>query len=108
MPQDRLTQPVKPIGHPVVTTVEQACEYMPGLTEKDALLTHWQHAARLGLVARSGLLALLRNDAELHSTILDVENRVCGFSLREDNVAFAISGDRLALADIGEKSLEIG
>lgn len=52
MPQDRLTRPVKPIGHPVVTTVEQACEYMLGLTKKDALLTHWQHAARLGLVLR--------------------------------------------------------
>jgi hypothetical protein len=49
MPQDRLTQPVTPIGH---HTVEQACEYMLGLTEKDALLTHWQQAARLGVLAR--------------------------------------------------------
>src|SRR5690242_15051899 len=51
MPRD-LSRPIKPIGHPVVTTVEQACEYMLGLTEKDALLTHWQQAARFGLVAR--------------------------------------------------------
>ena len=52
MPQDRLTRPVKPIGHPVITTVEQAFEYMLGLSEKDALLMHWQQAARFGLAAR--------------------------------------------------------
>ena|SRR5690349_8495921 len=52
MPQDRLTRPVKPIGHPLITTVKQACEYMLGLTEQDALLAHWQLAARLCLVAR--------------------------------------------------------
>jgi hypothetical protein len=54
-----------------------------------------------------GLLALLGHDGELHSAILDVENRVGGLSLSEDNAALAISGDRLALADIGEKSLRI-
>jgi hypothetical protein len=52
MPQDRLTRPVKPIGHPVITTVEQAYAYMLGLSEKDALLTHWQHAMRLYMTTR--------------------------------------------------------
>jgi hypothetical protein len=29
MPRD-LLRPIQPIGHPVITTVEQACEYMLG------------------------------------------------------------------------------
>jgi|SRR5689334_9248948 len=51
MPRD-LSRPIKPIGHPVITTVEQAREYMLGLAEKDARLLHWQHAERLYITAR--------------------------------------------------------
>jgi hypothetical protein len=47
-----LSRPLRPIGHPVITTVEQACEYMLGLAEKDALLAHWQQAARLCLAVQ--------------------------------------------------------
>jgi hypothetical protein len=39
-----LSRSIKPIGHVPVTTVEQACEYMLAPSDKDALLTHWQHA----------------------------------------------------------------
>jgi hypothetical protein len=54
-----------------------------------------------------GLLALRRDDGELDPALLDVENRVCRLSLRENDVLLAIAGNRLAVADIGEKSLGI-
>jgi hypothetical protein len=54
-----------------------------------------------------GLLALVGNDGELDPAFLDVEDRVCGVSLGEHNGALAKFGNRLALADIGEKRFGI-
>ncbi len=42
-----LTRPVHPISHRPLRTVKDAIEYMLALPGPVALLTHWQHAARL-------------------------------------------------------------
>jgi hypothetical protein len=42
-----LPRRIKPTGHPVLRTVEEPCAYMLSLPKPVAMLTHWQHAARL-------------------------------------------------------------
>ena len=47
-----LSRQVKPIENPALTIVEQACKYMLARPKAVALLTHWQHAARLSMTLR--------------------------------------------------------
>ena len=50
-----------------------------------------------------GFLALLRNDGDLHLAFLDVEDRIRGVSLCEDDLRFWIRMNAPPLADLGEK-----
>jgi hypothetical protein len=52
MPSPALARPVKPANFPPLATVEDACAYMLTLPEAVAMLTNWQHAARLCVAAR--------------------------------------------------------
>ena len=49
------------------------------------------------------LLALLRDDGDLHLAFLDVENRIAIISLRKDDLTFAVLADAVAVPDPGEK-----
>jgi hypothetical protein len=53
------------------------------------------------------LLALLRDDGDLHLATLDVEDLVRGFSLRENDLVLAESTDVMALGNLGEKGFRI-
>jgi hypothetical protein len=48
------------------------------------------------------LLALLGNDSELDLAVLNVKDRVCKFSLGEDNLIPPVGGHGLSLAHLGE------
>ena len=54
-----------------------------------------------------GFLALLRNDGDLHLAALDVEDRIRGVSLRNDDRALAVLPNAAALANLGEKRFRI-
>jgi len=52
-------------------------------------------------------LALLRNDGELHLAILEVEDRIGGISLGEDDLRVRVRMNAPTLADLGEKRFRI-
>jgi hypothetical protein len=54
-----------------------------------------------------GFLGLLRNDGELHLAILEVEDRIGGISLGEDDLRFRVRMNAPALTNLGEKRFRI-
>src|SRR6266566_990393 len=54
-----------------------------------------------------GFFSALGNHRELELAFLDVENHGSDVALREDNLILLIFGNRLSIADLGEKLLGI-
>src|SRR5208283_4373872 len=54
-----------------------------------------------------GFLASLRNNRNLYLAFLDIENRIGGISLGEDDLRFRVRMNAPALADLGEKRFRI-